>query len=155
MIAWWLTKDADLDCHELYMRHYSAHRYIDDRRETDKRFSGPGEKIVLRTFDGDAMFVWRRFIDDCIDQRTGERQQGINCAVFRNEGKHISSELIRQADRIADEVWTDRRHYTYVNCEKVASKNPGFCFLAAGWKRCGYTKGGLLVMERINTGEQP
>lgn len=98
------------------------------------------------------MFVWRRFIDGCIDQRTGQRQAGINCAVFRNESPHLASELIRQADAIADATWSDRRHYTYVNSEKVASRNPGFCFLAAGWKRCGKTKGGLLIFERGSHG---
>lgn len=146
---WWVTKDGDLDCHDLYVRHYSANRYADGRRDRDKRFSGPGEKLVLRTQDGTGMFVWRRFVDDCIDQRTGERQQGINCAVFRNESEHLSSTLIRQADAIADDVWTDRRHYTYVDSKKVASANPGYCFIAAGWKRCGFTKGGLLVLERV------
>lgn|GEM_PF-514825 len=144
---WWVTKDGNLDCHELYVRHYSANNYLDGRRERDKRFSGPGEKLVLH-IGGQALFVWRRFVDDCIDARTGDRQEGINCAVFRNESQHLSSALIRQADAIADAVWTDRRHYTYVNRQKVASANPGYCFLAAGWRRCGMTKGGLLVLER-------
>lgn len=148
MPDWWLTKDGDLDCLDLYERHYSAHRYADGRER--RLFVGPGEKLVLRSATGDAFFVWRRFVDDCIDQRTGERQQGINCAAFRNESGHLSSELIRQADAIADCVWADRRHYTYVRREAVKSANPGFCFLAAGWKRCGFTKGGLLVLERIN-----
>lgn len=145
---WWVTKDGNLDCHELYVRHYSANVYRDGRRDRDKRFSGPGEKIVLH-IGGQAMFVWRKFIDECIDVRTGERQQGINCAVFRNEGEHLSSLLIRQADAIADHLWTDRRHYTYVNGKAVASKNAGYCFIAAGWKPCGFTKGGLRVLERI------
>ena len=136
---WWLTKDGDLDCLALYERHYSAYRYADGRRR--KLFVGPGEKLVLRTLQGNAMFVWRKFIDD-------SGQQGVNCAVFRNESEHLSSTLIRQADAIADAIWTDRRHYTYVKSEAVASKNPGFCFLVAGWQRCGRTKGGLLILER-------
>jgi hypothetical protein len=48
-------------------------------------------------------------------------------------------------------LWPDLRHYTYVNSQKVASKNPGFCFLKAGWRRCGVTKGGLLVLERVKS----
>lgn len=143
---WWLTKDGDLDCLELYLRHYSSGKRV--RWRDTQCFAGPGEKLVLRTFAADALFVWRRFIDDSIDARTGERQSGVNCAIFRNEGEHLSSLLIRQADAIADAVWTDRRHYTYVRSEAVASKNPGFCFLAAGWRRCGRTKGGLLILER-------
>ena len=149
--VWWVTKDGDLDCQEMYERHYSCNRYLDGRRERDKRFVGPGEKFVLRTELGNAMFVWRLFVDDCIDQRTGERQAGVNCAVFRNESAHLSSDLIRQADAIADVLWPHLRHYTYVNGQKVASANPGFCFLKAGWRRCGVTKGGLLVLERVHT----
>jgi hypothetical protein len=144
---WWVTYDTDLDCLEMYLRHYSASRYADGRDRT--QFLGPGNKLVLRTEDGRAVFAWRRFIDDCIDQRTGERQHGVNCAVFRNESEYLSSSLIRFADAIADETWTDRRHYTYVDSKKVASKNPGYCFIAAGWRRCGMTKGGLIVLERL------
>lgn len=139
MPLWWLTKDGDLDCLALYERHYSCYRYTDGRKR--KLFVGPGEKVVLRTAAADALFVWRAFIDD-------SGQDGINCAVFRNEGPQRSSALIQQADCIADALWPDRRHYTFVRAEAVASKNPGYCFLMAGWKRCGYTKGGLLILER-------
>jgi hypothetical protein len=141
---WYLSKDGDKDCLALYEKHYSAYQYRDGR--TRKLFVGPGEKVVLRTLRADAMFVWRKFIDD-------SGQQGINCAVFRNESAHQSSTLIRQADAIADCIWLDSRHYTYVNAERVSSKNPGYCFQRAGWRRCGRTKGGLLIMERISSGK--
>jgi hypothetical protein len=137
--AWYLTKDGDATCLELYERHYSCYKYRDGRKR--RLFAGPGEKIVLRTGDGDAMFVWRNFIDD-----SGE--VGINCAVFRNESAHLSSELIRQADAIADVAWPGQRHYTYVNPRAVRSRNPGYCFVAAGWRKSGVTKGGLLVLDR-------
>lgn len=123
----------------MYERHYSAYRYVDGRKRT--KFVGPGEKVVLRTASANALLVWRRFIDD-------SGQQGINCAVFRNESAHRSSRLIRQADQIADVLWPDSRHYTYIDPSRIASRNPGFCFLAAGWRKCGRTKGGLLIMER-------
>lgn len=106
-------------------------------------FAGPGEKIVLRTAAGDAGFVWRNFISD-----SGER--GINCAFFRNESPVKLSELIRQADAIADAVWSYRRHYTYVDPQCVRSRNPGYCFKLAGWKRCGMTRGGKIILERIH-----
>jgi hypothetical protein len=112
-------------------------------------FCGPGDKWVLRSFAGDAFFVWRKFRDDCIDERTGAPQKGVNCAAFRNEGAARSSELIRQADAIADCLWPDRRHYTYIDPKGIRSTNPGCCFRCAGWKRCGFTKGGLIVMERL------
>lgn len=136
---WWLTRDGDRDCLRLYERHYSRYRYRDGRRQS--QFVGPGEKVVLRTERADALFVWRKFIDD-------SGQQGVNCAVFRNESTHRSSDLIRQADAIADCLWPDCRHYTYVDAARVRSANPGWCFICAGWKRCGRTKGGLLILER-------
>ncbi len=52
---WFLTKDGDRACIALYERHYSCRQYRDGRKRT--LFAGPGEKIVLRTWDGNAMFV--------------------------------------------------------------------------------------------------
>lgn len=101
-----------------------------------------GRKLSSAHGGGGALFVWKRFIDD-------SGQQGVYCAVFRNESPHRSSELIRQADAIADYCWPGMRHYTYVNAEKIRSVNPGYCFVCAGWQRCGYTKGGLIVLERL------
>lgn len=138
---WWLTKDGDLDCLELYERHYSAYQYKDGRER--KLFCGPGQKVVLRTKTADAMFVWRRFI-------CASGECGINCAVFRNEGLYQSSNLIRQADKIADRIWSCCRHYTYVDPQAVASTNPGFCFIAAGWRRLERrTASGLMILERV------
>lgn len=128
-----------MTCLALYERHYSCYDYKDGRRRS--QFIGPGETITLRTNAGDALFVWRKFIDD-------SGQKGINCAVFRNESEHLSSELIRQADKIADHVWPSCRHYTYVRAKDVRSSNPGFCFIAAGWRKCGMTKSGLIVLEK-------
>jgi hypothetical protein len=150
MSVWWLTKDGDRDCLALYEKHYSAYKYRDGRKRS--QFVGPGQTIVLRTLSADALFVWRDFIDDCVFWHTiYERwyeQDGINCAVFRNESQRLSSELVRQADAIADFCWPGERHYTYVNAEKVRSTNAGFCFLKAGWRKCGRTKSGLLILER-------
>ncbi len=136
---WYLSKDGDATLYELYRRHYSAKKNASPKQ---RQFVGPGESIVLRTDAGDAMFVWRKFIDD-------SGQRGVNCAVFRNEGPHLSSELIRQADAIADHAWPGERHYTFVSAPDVQSRNPGYCFLRAGWRRCGKTRKGLIVLERL------
>ena len=45
----------------MYLRHYSAYHYADQRER--KLFVGPGEKVVLRTERGDAFFVWRKSVD--------------------------------------------------------------------------------------------
>jgi hypothetical protein len=139
MPYWWLTKDGDDYARELFGRHYSRYHYRDGRKP--KLFCGPGEKLVLRTWECNALFVWRKFID-------ASGQTGVNCAVFRNESEIKSSVLIRQADAIADCIWSGERHYTYVNAEKIRSTNPGCCFKMAGWRECGRTKGGLIIFER-------
>src|SRR5690242_20116992 len=110
-----------------------------------KRFVGPGERIVLLLDDHSALFVWRKFID-----KSG--QTGINCSVFRNESGLLSSALILAAEEFAKLRWKGERFYTYVNVEKIKPKaNPGYCFLKAGWKECGITKENkLLILEKIN-----
>lgn len=145
-VLWYLTKDGDRTLLALHSRHYSRRRTRTSH--TIAQMVGPGETIVLRTRKGDAGFVWRRFIDD-----SGER--GINCAFFRNEGPARSSDLIRQADAIADFAWPCARHYTYVDPEKVRSANPGYCFIAAGWKRKHrLTDDGVRVPYLTGSGKQ-
>lgn len=139
MPSWILAQDGEPELREMYERHYSCYHYADGRKP--KLFCGPGEKIILTTPKRDALFVWRKFIN-----RSG--QQGVNCAVFRNEGQCLSSDLIREADAIADFAWPGERHYTYVRGEAVKSRNPGWCFFCAGWLKCGHTQRGLLVLER-------
>lgn len=144
--AWLEFKDGNSQGIALYERHYSAHHYADGRER--KLFAGPGHKTVLLTQDGAGLFVWRKFIDD-------SGQQGVNCAVFRNEGALQSSDLIREAMAIAWMRWPGERLYTYVDPEEVRSSNPGYCFLMAGWMRAGVTKGGLLILEALPGLEVP
>lgn len=136
---WIVGQDGEKELIQLYERHYSCYKYKDGR--VRKQFVGPGQHIVLTLTNRKALFVWRKFIDD-------SGQQGVNCAVFRNESELRSSDLIKEADAIADFCWPGERHYTFVREEAVKSKNPGWCFVCAGWNRCGYTKSGLLVLER-------
>jgi hypothetical protein len=141
--GWIAVKDGNDTARAIFDRHYSRYFYKDGR--IPKLFVGPGQKLVMLTQDARALFVWRKFIS-----RDG--QQGVNCAVFRNEGAERSSDLIRAADAVADERWPGERHYTYVAADKVKSANPGFCFLKAGWRKCGVTKvRKLLILERLPT----
>lgn len=137
---WFMTKDADPAALAIYLRHYSRRNYSDGRQP--KQFVGPVQKMVLLTADGDALFVWRKFISD-------DGQDGVNCAVFRNEGPIRASVLIEDAVAVAGTRWPTERLYTYVNPRKIRSTNPGYCFLQAGWRKCGTTKGGLIILETI------
>lgn len=139
---WIPIKDGNASARFLFDRHYSRRHYADGRQP--KLFVGPGEKMVLTTHCARGLFVWRKFI-------SGDGQQGVNCAVFRNETDALSSDLIKEADRLADQRWPGERHYTYVNARKIKSTNPGYCFIQAGWRRCGITKHNkLIILEKVN-----
>ena len=134
---WIRIRDANPTARGIFLRHYSYRPYRDGRRP--QKFVGPGEYVALITPEADALFVWRKFI-------SGDGQQGVNCSVFRNESRFRSSDLIVEASCIAWEKWPGERLYTYVNPRKIRSTNPGYCFLMAGWRRCGITKVNRLVI---------
>lgn len=136
---WFLSRDGSEEARKLFDRHYSRRRYADGR--DPKLFVGPGEKMVLITKDCDALFVWRKFICD-----VDPAQDGVNCAVFRNESQACSSCLIREAVEVARTRWPGQRFWTLVNGAKVKSTNPGYCFQMAGWRREGNSKTGLLIL---------
>jgi hypothetical protein len=124
--VWIEVRDGNPAGLALFQKHYSYKPYRDGR--SPKLFVGPGEKVVLLTPDVRALFIWRKF-------KCGDGQSGVNCAVFRNEGSGVASELIREAEAIAWQRWPGCRFYTYVNPRKVSrSRTPGRCFLKAGWR---------------------
>lgn len=137
---WRMSRDGDPIGLGLHRRHYSRRRYADGRKPA--LFVGPGEKLVLIGHDDNALFVWRRFVS-----RAGE--QGVNCAIFRNESRHLSSAMILDAERWAADRWPGERFYTYVDPSRVRSSNPGYCFKRAGWRSCGRTKiRRLIILEK-------
>lgn len=133
---WFSVRDADARASHLFKRHYSA-----NPRRTSRNFAGPNEKMVLLTLNADALFVWRKQLYRM------DGQQGINCAVFRNESSVLSSTLIREACALAWNRWPGERLFTFVNGGAVRSSQPGACFRIAGWRHVGYSKGGLLIWE--------
>lgn len=139
---WVRVRDGNSTASSLYDRHYSRN----PASRGDPRCAGPGRKLVLLTPCARALFVWRQF-------RTKDETAGptdVNCAIFRNEGAGLSSDLIRAAMAIGWAQWPGERFYTYVNPRRVRSRNPGYCFQVAGWRRCGVTKTrGLLIFEAL------
>jgi hypothetical protein len=141
--GWMHMKDGDASCRAIFDRHYSRYFYADGRKP--KLFVGPGEKMVLMTADGRALCVWRKFI-------SGDNQQGVNCAIYRNEGACKASSLLKQAMAMAFERWPGERLYTYVDPRKVRPtierSRPvwGWCFYKAGWSFVGLTARGLHIL---------
>lgn len=144
MIAIWnITYDGFAPARKLADRHYSR------QKPGTPLFVGPGEKLVLITPDYKALFCWRK----CLFRMDG--QEGVECTLFRNEGGELSSELIREACRWAWERWRGVRLFTYVDSRKIKSQNPGYCFLKAGWQRCGQSKNGLILFEQMDVDATP
>ena len=139
---WLAVWDGNTTAAALYDRHYSRN----PRCVGDPRVAGPGEKLVLLTPCARALLVWRLFRSKDPTAGPGD----INCAIFRNEGAGLSSDLIRAAMALAWARWPARRLYTYVNARRVRSTNPGCCFKRAVWKVCGETKTRrLLILEAL------
>jgi len=137
--TWLRVRDGNDSARSIFDNHYSRRRYLDGRRRL--LFVGPGEKLVLITPDALGLFIWLKFY-------SMDHQEGVNCAAFRNEGAGRSSDLIRAAVAIAWEKWPGERLYTYVNPRKVRHKrDPGRCFLRAGWREYGWTKKKLRILE--------
>ena len=140
---WYPVRDGDPRASAIYERHYSCVNIKARRRTGDKRICGPGEKMVLMTQDCRALFVWRK-----AERPDLAGQQGVYCSVFRNEGEALSSELVREAEQLAWRRWPGERLYTYINPREIRSTNPGYCFQVAGWRKCGMTQGGLVILEK-------
>ena len=140
-VYWVISHDMNPKAQELADRHYSR-----KTPGSKKGFIGPGEKLVLLSPTGDALFTWLRSRADY----RGDKIDGVNCTIFRNEGPVLSSKLILEAEKFAHDRWPGLKLFTYVSKAKVKSQNPGWCFMKAGWKPAGENKSGelrLLVKE--------
>ena len=109
-----------------------ADRHYPRRRVGWDRVGGPGRVLVLRSTDCRAGWLsyFTHHPDDGLD--------AYRCAMFRNEGTTLSSELIVEATDLTVRLWgppPPDGWATYVDTAQVRSTNPGYCFLAAGWRR--------------------
>ncbi len=142
--GWIEVRDGNDTGRALFDRHYSRYFYADGRKP--KLFVGPGEKMVLLQPAADALCVWRKFI-------SADGQQGVNCAIYRNESARTASLMPREAMAVAWRRWPGERLYTYVDPYNVpptirASRPTwGHCFYQAGWRFCGLTKKRLHILE--------
>jgi hypothetical protein len=75
------------------------------------------------------------------------------CSCFRNEGETLSSDLIRQAVAATRWIWPDvppLGMVTFVDPSKTRRKrDPGRCYIRAGWHRVGTTQGGLIALQQL------
>lgn len=139
---WIISADGAPDAYLLARSHYSAAK---NKHPKIRQFVGPGEKMVLFGWFCKALFAWRK------SRFRLDSQVGIECVIFRNESTHQSSDMIREAVSLAWERWPRERLYTHVDAKAIRSSNPGCCFKKAGWRKCGKTKTGLVILELLPT----
>lgn len=135
-----VTTHFDPEMAALADRHYSR-RTIGARQVLYS-----GRKLVLRNAEGTVLFGWMN--PDPTMRMDG--QFGYNCAIFRNESSRLASDIILEAEQFAFQRWGPNRLYTYIDGTKVKSRNPGYCFLMAGWRKAGISKGGKILMTKFD-----
>ena len=137
-MIWHLSYKADPRALPLADAHYPR------QQPGTKQFMPPAQTCVLLTAEADAVWgaTWQMFAQH-------DWKGAWVCTIFRNESRHLSSEMIR--DAVAATRWqfgepTSAGMITFVDPLAVRHKrDPGRCFLKAGFLRVGVTK----VRKRI------
>lgn len=143
MSVWRLSDRAEPAARMVADRHYNRQKI------GTPQFVPPGRCLVLLA-DGPALWVtsWP-FAEFVKHEWPGA---WINSA-FRNEGPILSSSLIIEAVAATRWKWPEtpeRGMISFVDASKVRHKrDPGRCYLKAGFKRVGTTKGGLLAFQML------
>lgn len=140
-MRWKISHRADPRALPLADRHYNR------QKPGTPQFVPPGRCVVLLTECERALWVtsWPR------SEYVMHRCPGAwICSCFRNEGAGLSSDLIREAVAATRAVFGEpppEGFVTFVNRNKVRRKrDPGRCYLRAGWSLAGKTKGGLIAL---------
>ena len=149
---WFVSHRADPAAALIADRHYNRQKI------GSPQFVPPGRCLVLRAETGpsrSALWVTSWPFAEFVKH---EWAGAWICSIFRNEGAGLASRLIRDA------VAATRFHYgdppplgmiTFVDPKKVrAKRDPGHTFIIAGFRPCGYTKGGLVALQ-MEPGRMP
>lgn len=130
---WQVRDKADAAACALADRHYSR------RRKGSGQIGAPGRVLVFVTPCERAVWLtYWPFAD-----RASDGLDAWRCTLFRNEGAGRSSDLVRAAMLLTAELWlAGRVRYvpprdgwvTWIDTTRVRRKrDPGRCFLRAGW----------------------
>lgn len=129
--TWQVRHRFDRAAAALADRHYSRERV------GSPQVGGPGYLLVLVTPCERACWITKQH---ALTTRTAralaDGLDAYRCAMFRNEGAGLSSDLIRAAVELTERLWGPPPAdgwATYVRRDLVRSTNPGYCFKQAGW----------------------
>lgn len=150
-MRWWLSHRAERRARALADRHYSRQKI------GAAGFVPPGRCLVLVTQQPtDAYWVTSYPYAEYVRH---EWAGALICSAYRSEGSHLSSEAIREA--VACTLWRwaapPLGMVTFVDPSKIAGfirRTPGgpvlewgYSFQKAGFRYCGWTKGGLFALR--------
>lgn len=143
MMAWTLSHRFDASACALADRHYNRQKI------GSPQFVPPGRCIVLLSECGRAVWVTSWPFAQYV--RHAWAGAWVN-SIFRNEGAGLSSDLIRSAIATTRAIWqpSPLGIITFVDAGKVRRKrDPGRCYLRAGFRNAGHTKGGLVALQML------
>ncbi len=127
-----------------------ADRHYNRRKVGSPQFMPPGKCVVFATVARDAFWGSSWPIAEYVRHAWAGAWM---CTAFRNEGPVLSSDLIREATAATRFIWGDPPplgFVTFVDPTKTRQKkDPGYCYLRAGWKVVGKTKGGLIALQLL------
>lgn len=144
-VHWHLSYRADKRALPLANAHYNR------QNPESLQFVPPGRCIVLLTEPAHALWVTSWPFGEYV--KHSWPGAWIN-SCFRNERPDLyrSSELIREAVAATQAIWDtpDLGIVTFVDPEKVRKKRDfGRCYVRAGFRRIGTTKGGLIAFQML------
>jgi hypothetical protein len=145
MMPWRISDRGDPVARKIADRHYNR------QSPGSATFVPPGRCLVLLTEAEDAFWVtsWP------FAEYTKHAWAGAwICSAFRNEGKTLSSLLIRAAVSATRAAWGEAPPLgmvSFIDRAKVKSKKtPGYCYVCAGFTLLDErTKGGLRVVQML------
>jgi hypothetical protein len=148
-MRWHLSHRFDPRALPLADRHYNR------RKVGSPQFVPPGRCLVMLTRDADALWVTSYPFKEYVRHAWAG---ALVCSLFRNESEFLSSELIREACAATAATWPipPLGMITFVDAKKTRPKrDPGFCYLRAGFVNVGTTKKEGLVALQLTPDKFP
>lgn len=142
--VWMQSFRADPEVRPLADRHYNRQKI------GAAQFVPPGRCLVFKTLCRRAAWVTSWPHAQYVKHAWAGAWMN---SFFRNEGAGLSSELILEAVGATRTFWhqpPDLGMVTFVDASKVRQKrDPGRCYVRAGFHHVGYTKAGLYVFQML------
>lgn len=141
-MRWMLSYRADPRARDIADRHYNR------QKVGAPQFVPPGRCVVLLTPDANALWVTSWPFAEYVKHRWAGAW--VN-SLFRREGGDLSSALIRDAVSATRWAYGDPPSLgmvTFIDRSATKSKkDPGYCYLKAGFEPDGETEAGLIAVR--------